>query len=115
MNTQQKYNQYQEKQKEEESNKEDDDAMSAISAMTGNDRDVWGGSKRATRPGSSNLQLGINMNNNKRYKNEGIKKWFNEFILDSGTTFSMLANKKLARYSSQRNPLICIQIWVIKF
>ena len=96
----------QEKQKEEESDKEDDDAMSAISAVTGDDRDVWGGSKRATRSGSSNLQLGINMNNDKSYKNECIKRWFDEFILDSGTAFSMLANRKLAeKMFKSENPI----------
>lgn len=73
--------------------------MSAISTMSGNDRDVWGGSKKATRSDSSNLQLGINMNDDERCKNECIKKWCNEFILDSGTAFSVLANEQLAASS----------------
>ena len=96
VNTQRRYNQYQEQRKEEEQKSVDDDAMSAISAMTGNDRDVWGGSKKTSKTGSSNLQFKINMHNTKRNDDELKKKWRNDFILGSGTTFSMLANKGLA-------------------
>ena len=107
VNTQRKYNQYQEKQREDEKSHIDDDAMSAISAMSGNDKDVWGGSKKATKTGSSNLQLGVSMNNTKKENNDLKNKWWNDFILDSGTTFSMLANRRLAdKVFEAREPII---------
>ena len=107
VNTQRKYNQYQEKQREDEKSHIDDDAMSAISAMSGNDKDVWGGSKKATKTGSSNLQLGVSMNNTKKENNDLKNKWWNDFILDSGTTFSMLANRRLAdKVFQAREPII---------
>ena len=98
--TQKKYNQYQEKQKAEEENTIDEDAMSAISAVTSlrhNDKDIWMSDKKSTaKKGQSGLQLGIMMNNTTGNDHNRPKKWMNEFILDSGTTFSMLANKDLA-------------------
>ena len=57
VNTQRRYNQYQEQRKEKEQKSVDDDAMSAISAMTGSNRDVWGGSKKTSKTGSSNSQI----------------------------------------------------------
>lgn len=106
MNTQRKCNQHQEKQREEESKSTDGDAVSAVSAMTGNDGDIWGGSETAPRTGSSNPQLGINVNNDRRCKKECVKKWFDEFIPDSGTAFSVLANKKLAASTFKfKNPI----------
>ena len=65
VNTQRKYNQYQEDMKAEDNKSIDRDAMSAISGMSNEDRDIWGGSKKEKKTGVSGLQLGINMNNNK--------------------------------------------------
>jgi len=96
VNTQRKYNQYQEDMKAEDSKSIDKDAMSAISGMSNDEVGIWGSNKKGTKTGASGLQLGINMNNNEYDNNDLRKKWMNEFILDSGTTFSMLANEKLA-------------------
>ena len=49
-----------------------------------------------TRKAMSNLQLGVNVNHKECDNNNPLKRWMNEFMLDSGTAFSMLANEKPA-------------------
>ena len=40
--------------------------MSAVSTMTGDNREVWVGSKRSTKTGSSDLQLPVDVNDAKK-------------------------------------------------
>ena len=106
VNNQKKYNQYQEQQNKE-TKSGDDDAMSAISAISGSDRDIWGDKKKSTKTGSNNLQLKLSMNNKQEESDDLKNKWWNDFILDSGTRFSMLANHKLAsKVFEAKEPII---------
>ena len=66
VNAQKRCNQHQEQQKEEEQKSVDDNAMSAVSTMTGDNREVWVGSKRSTKTGSSDLQLPVDVNDAKK-------------------------------------------------